>query len=608
MRLCAYDAARLLFVALAVTGFFGCDSGGGKGGNGPFGSYTPRDPAEATAQADSALTECSSSCSANVTAGRAALAEGDLEAALDAYACASTPEAAFGAGLTTLLVAVESERGDQVLADFGIEPFSASDLIGPDGYLSRHAARREGGGTLALGGDITHELTLTEALAPEQAESFDRGSLTTSGGDASLQVRMEVYNYGLISPGTAKPLLYDCAAGATSATLLTELPTIFFSIEDHEGGGSYECDIAFSRDLSFCQQEAGMIANDSAGARIGDQVSLTFTEVGLSCFAFDGSVAGLTQNITITGTVTATISGEVDTSDLHMFFRDDAEYELGSIPADVTINDLLAHAAALTGDLAKAACLFERAADGDGEVLSVPGELFGGDDIGLRSADAKLLGALAAAGAAALQIGGAYASELPLRDVACMLAEGDDDSGACGEVSGHVTMVNAAIESAGVRSDRLAAARVFLAAGLEGFLAAVPMQDETTVFPRNASSAAGWDAMAQLATAFERSLSDGETALPFVSPSVRINLRELLTSPPKPADIALIAFNYQEECDDFDCYSSLELSPTFCTRLWSPLGLDFDGDYETSEEADHIEDAFEAFSSSLESREVLRGL
>jgi len=601
MRWCASNLAGLLFV-----GLWGCNSGGG-GGKSPFGSYTPQDPATASAQAQSTLTQCGGSCSADVAAGRAALAQGDLDSALEAYECASTPEAAFGAGLSTLLAAVETENADRVLADFGIEPFSAGDMIGPDGYLARRAARWEGGGMLTLRGDIEHELMLNEALVQEPYDSFDSGSLTASGGDASLHVNIEVYNYNLIPEGTARPLLYDCTAGATSATLVTQLPNIYFSIEDHQSGRSFECDIAFSRDVSFCQQEAGMIATDAGGSQIGDEVALTFTDVGLSCFAFEGSSAGFNQEITITGTITATVAGEIDTSDLHMFLQDDMEYELDRIPADVTVNDLLAHATALSGDLAEAACLFEQAAEGDGEVFSVPGGLFGGSDIAVTAADAKLLAALAAGSAAALQIGGSYASELPLRDVACMLTEGDDNSGACGQTPVHVMMVNQAIAAAGVRTDRLAAARTFLGAGLEGFLAAASLQDDTTIFPRNASSAAGWDAMTQIAAALEQSLNDGEATLPFVSPTVRMHLRELLTSPPNPSDVSLVAFSYEEDCDEFECYSSLELSPAFCTRLWSPLGFMFDGDYETSEEGEHMEDAFEALSTSLESREIFRG-
>jgi hypothetical protein len=86
MRLCASNLAGLLFM-----GLLGCDSGGGGGGMSPFGRYAPQDPATASAQAESALTQCGGSCSANVAAGRAALAEGDLGAALDAYECVSTP-------------------------------------------------------------------------------------------------------------------------------------------------------------------------------------------------------------------------------------------------------------------------------------------------------------------------------------------------------------------------------------------------------------------------------------------------------------------------------------------------------------------------------------
>jgi hypothetical protein len=233
--------------------------------------------------------------------------------------------------------------------------------------------------------------------------------------------------------------------------------------------------------------------------------------------------------------------------------------------------------------------------------------LLGGADIEVSAADAKLLGALAAAGAGMLQLGGTYASEVSLRDVACMLSEGDDDSGVCGKTGDHVAAVNAAIENAGVRRDRLAASRALLLEGLARFREAVPLMDESSLFPRTAMSASGLDAMATIAEALERSLDDGEATLPFVSPSVELHLLELFTSPPAPSSVHLTPFLYEEECDAFDCYSRLELSASYCSLLWSPLGLDFEGDYETSSEGDSIEDAFDALWNSLESREVFRG-
>jgi hypothetical protein len=604
--------AKQRSVALICVSLFvavGCNGNEGEGGGAsPFGSDAPRDPAVAASDAAAALKSCTKTCSANVGAGRDALAEGDIAGALEAYACANTPEAAFGAGLATLLSAFESERMDRVLADFGFEHFVASDVVGSTGWLSRSAERWEGVGMLTLSGDITGEVSITAAMVEESFDLSDPGYLSARGGGGGLHVEIDMDSYLRLGEGMPRSLLYDCSSAAGPASLVTELPFVYLTLEDGSTGTSYECQIPFSRDSTFCQQELGSIEVLAAGTQLGEEVTIALQDVGLSCFAFEGTSDGVSREIAVTGTVTAMVSGELDTSGLHELLQDDVDYSLDRIPANVTVNALLAHGTALTSDLAQAACLFEHAADGDGEVFSVPSGLLGGSDISLNAADAKLLGALAAAGAGALQLGGAYASEVSLRDVACMFSEGDDESGACGETEEHVAKVNAAIASAGVRRDRLAAARAFLLEGLSRFREAVTLMDESSLFPRTATSAGGMDAMSTIAEALERSLEEGEAVLPFVSPSIELHLLELFTNPPVPSSIDIPAFFYEEDCDDFDCYSSLELSASYCSLLWSPLGVDFDdGDYETGAEGDQIEDAFDELESSLESREVFRG-
>jgi hypothetical protein len=597
--------AVLIGFVLCVSG---CDGNEGGGGASPFGSDTPRDPAVAAADAKAALASCTKTCSANVSAGRVALAEGDVAGALEAYECANTPEAAFGAGLATLLNTFESERMDRVLADFGFEHFPASDVVGPSGWLSRTAERWQGSGMLTLSGDISGEIAITAALVEEPYDpAFDPGYLNASGRGDGLHVDIELDSYARLGERMPRSLLYDCTSAAGPASLVTELPFIYLTLEDDSTDTSYECQIPFSRDSTFCQQELGSIEVLAAGTQLGEEVTIAFQDAGLSCFAFEGPSNGAAREVMLTGTVTAMVSGEIDPSGLHELLQGDIDYSLARIPAKTTVNALLAHGTALTEDLAQAACLFEHAAEGDGDVFSVPSGLLGGADIALTAADAKLLGALAAAGAGMLQLGGAYASEVSLRDVACMLSEGDDESGACGKTADHVAAVNAAIENAGVRRDRLAASRAFLLEGLARFRQAVPSMDDSSLFPRNARSASGLDAMSTIAEALERSLDEGEAVLPFVSPGIVLSLRELFTNPPAPNSINLTAFLYEEDCDDFDCYSRLELSTSFCSLLWAPLGVDFDGDYDTSSEGDQIEDAFDVLGDSLESREVFRG-
>src|SRR5262245_53800735 len=99
-----------LFCVVALGAACASKHTGNSGGGGALGSVDPADPESAASAAAQAMSSCGGGCSANVDAGRQALAAGDPTAALSAFDCGDTPEAAFGAGFATLLAAAESAR------------------------------------------------------------------------------------------------------------------------------------------------------------------------------------------------------------------------------------------------------------------------------------------------------------------------------------------------------------------------------------------------------------------------------------------------------------------------------------------------------------------
>ena len=102
----------------------------------------------ATRAVQTVSSQCGGGCTADLEAGRAQLAAGRMQEAFAALKCADTPAAAFGAGIAKLFGAIESPAADQLLDDIAEEPFSATDVFGPSGYLARVEARWNGGAEL----------------------------------------------------------------------------------------------------------------------------------------------------------------------------------------------------------------------------------------------------------------------------------------------------------------------------------------------------------------------------------------------------------------------------------------------------------------------------
>ena len=87
-------------------------------------------------------------CTSRPADGNEALKGSQYAAALDAYRCGDTPEAAFGAGLTTLLTAIEAEPMTKVLGQLGQAGLKATDIASPNGWFARYLSRSKGTGSI----------------------------------------------------------------------------------------------------------------------------------------------------------------------------------------------------------------------------------------------------------------------------------------------------------------------------------------------------------------------------------------------------------------------------------------------------------------------------
>ena len=114
------------------------------------------------------------------------------------------------------------------------------------------------------------------------------------------------------------------------------------------------------------------------------------------------------------------MTADVDTSDLHAAFDGDKDDSfIDRIDEALPAKTFMGHAAAVAGEVAGARCYFDKAAAGTGTVFTAPGAMYGGEDLALDAADARMFAAAASAGAAFVELATAYEVELPLRTLAC---------------------------------------------------------------------------------------------------------------------------------------------------------------------------------------------
>jgi hypothetical protein len=560
---------------------------GGWEGPPAFGS-APAPADEATARrsgeqaVQAAVAQCGGDCSADVASGRASLIAGNMQEAFAAYLCADTPEAAFGAGISKLLGVIESRAADRVLDDLGFPRFAASSLFGSSGVLARIAARWNGEAQLSVRGAIEIEISSQEVMA-------DEWDISTRGSDDGRRIWLTVATDQSFPPGTNLELRYDCA---NQGRPLGVAPSMWFEVTDK--GRDYQCSLPNWYSSAACQPEGGALRVIDLGTEPGAHVELELSDVRFECreYADDNVDAEPTRStVTVSGRIAATVSRDVDASDLHPLFGENVDDAiLSAVGSKVPLTTLMNHAAGLAGEVAAARCFFDKAALGSGKVFELPGDVFAGGDLALSGGDAKLLGAFSALGAAMLELGTAYETKLPLRQLLCWVADNLDERADCPKASSFVASLNDAWRGGSVRHDRFAAARSLLAMGARDFEQGVSRLDETSAFVANAVSMPAWSHLADVARAIQRSLDTGSTAFPGVTPGVHFDLAAFFASPPRLSAIATPLATYSEDCEDFgegpECYREVELDPAYLEAFFDATDIDWDGDYEWLAEDD----------------------
>jgi len=480
----------LLLACVAISGCPGGGGGDGPGGGGPgvgggeLGSgYKPKAVGTGAVAVQRVATGCGGTCAGNAESARASFAAGDYGAAFDAWQCGDTGEAAFGAGLSKLLSAFESKAADQVLADLGMPHFEAKSLLGPDGYLSRVAARFRGDGTLELSGERAANFTFNAVLAGLPEEDVE-----TSASDGSRRVSLNVWGGGggtLFPAVGSYPVQFDCTTGARTGSA----PDVNLSL--YEGSDEYDCSVPYS-DLAGCASSGGSFVVSASGQSAGDALEYQLVDLPLQCTQYDpdtGEMVGTPLRVVANGRLSATISDAVELSDLHPLY---SGLSVDQVQAGVTLRDFVEHGAGIADDLATAACYFDLAAAQDDVSFALPGTSFGGDDLPLNAGDAKLFAAASALGGAIVQLARAYAFDLSLHDLACWAdGGGEQATTSCPSDADFVALVNAAVKSASVKQDALQAARYLLELGLIHLDEGVDMLDAHSAFRRTADGEAG---------------------------------------------------------------------------------------------------------------------
>jgi hypothetical protein len=548
------------------------------------------DPPKATGAGSKAAsafaTRCgvSSSCGpADLVAARAHFVAARYAEAFEEYKCGNTAEAAFGAGVSKLLNALESKAADQVLADLGQPHFASAALLGPDSYLSRAGKRWNGKGQLSLRGARTLDVTFARARA-----GLDEDEIRTDVDKDGTRVEVSIGLTHLSGMGTL-PIAFNCMTGTASGI---DVPRVMVTLRDDTH--DFECSIPFAVNTSQCMTDAGRLNVVAGGVNAGELVHYALENVRLECvdYAEDGdseASGGQPMIVTASGEFEATISEHVDLSDLHPLFD---HVSVAQVVSAVTLAEFVNHAAPIADDLAQAACFLDRAAaeKRTGTVYSLPGASFAGDDLPFNAGDAGVLASLATSAAGLLQLARAFPISVPLRDIACAID--DYETTGCPTEAAFVQHVNAAVAKVAVAAEPLDAARYLIELALLQFDHAASAIDEHSVFMRDAESASGWDLAQEYVRAAATSLRAGKTALPRVTPQVTFDLRAFFGSPPDPRAVQVPLIVSQEECDDpTECVTDSELNLDYVDAFLDDVDVDWrDGEYEFDQSAEDVAD------------------
>lgn len=586
-----------------------CSACGSSGEGSVFGHGGPiRDPdvAEriATKVVEGTVGSCGGRCTADFETGRQLLSEGRMLQAFDAFACGDTPERAFGAGIARVLSVVESEHGDAVLKSFGLEPMPASDLFGAQGLLARHAARWNGRAQLKLSGGVELELDSDRVAV----DDYDL-RVSTYQGSRRISFAIET-EASLSMAGAVIAPMYDCQG---SGLAQGSVPYVQLTVDD--GDRELDCSLPRSLPAQRCQPSGGSLRVVAAGDQPGDHVEYELTNLLLDCsevvyvdddrggapLAPPAPSAGSIARVS--GTVKANVVLKTDTSGLHALLQGKEGLLLAHARADATSDDLMSAAAGVAGEIAAARCYFAKAAQGSGAVFTLPGAIYGGDDLPLGPGDARMLGAAASFAAATVEAASAYEIGLPMQQLACSMDDGLDEVAKCGSTRAFVDAVNGKVKAAVLRHERMAAAKALLEVALEDFEQGVEQLDADSALVRDETSMPGWNAALELVQAAQQAL-EGRRAVPHLAPAAHIDLAAFFASPPEPAKIARPALLYREDCEDGnagECYRDVDLDVDYADAFFAPYSdLDWDGEYEWDGTTDsEMEDALDRIRQQL---------
>jgi len=555
----------------------------------------------ATRLVEATVTTCGGGCSADVSTGYASLREGKMLDAWNAFKCADSAEAAFGAGVARVLGVLESDAGDALMADLGHAPLPASDVFGPSGLLTRSAARWNGAAQLMITGGLELQIESGHVAADDYA-------LELSTHDGPRSVRLSIDTDPALVPGTAIALQYNCATG--SRVLQGSVPYTYLIIRDDDD--QLECQVPHSLPAAHCTPDGGSLRVVANGDARGDHVEYELSQLLLDCSRTIVGQAGISDMVMqlapvrLTGTLKADVVLEVDRSGLHRIFQDDDESLLQSVPANVASSKLMNHAAAVAGEIASARCYFAKAAEGSGTVFTLPGALYGGRDLALGAGDARMLAAASGLAAATIELGTSYELDLSSEQLACWLDGGLDQVAKCGTSAAFVAAINRAARAATTRHDRLGAARALLELALDDFELGVAQLDEDSALVRDQVSMPGWDLALELARAAQGSLA-ARTAIPHIWPAAHVDLRGFFASPPTPRAISQPLVALRDDCADLgpdaeDCAREIELQIDYLNAFFAPHSdLDWNGEYEW-QAGDELETAVDQIAAQLRSK------
>jgi hypothetical protein len=587
------------------------DSGGGRTGGSPQGSTDDPPPLRTT---------CGTSCKTDLDEARAALERDDFAGAFELYQCADTPEASFGAGLTRLLLTLEGQNADALMADYGEPPFSAKDVFGSQGIISRALERYNGSGELELTGFQNVTLEYKQLQFALDADLPGTGSGQLDALDATSTPMADVYlswfvpsSAAPLTAGERMPMTFNCTGSSSARTGDSRLSWI--DVDFESDGVRYNCNLPYTLPAAQCETDGGALVVNAVAARAGDLSSVTLDHVLFTCDAQDPETGETIPASTtdpeavliarISGTLSAqAVDEELDTSDLHPLLSDDASFSADQVPADRTVTNVVQHAAAVAMELEEAACFFQKAAKGSGTIATIPGTLYGGTDMPVSRGDTEVLASFTLLGAAAGRLASAFDIDMPLRDLVCHSDDGDGEADpGCPSYEAKTNAFNAAFGS-GFRPEAFAPAKALLDVALPLLDHGMGQLDDQSLLVNDATSGPGLMVLRDIVQALGTSLESGSVDLPHLSPPLPVDLAAFFSAPRSPKDVTAPLLIWEETCDDIECSSSTEANPDFFEQYFSgSIDADWqDGEYEFSEsEQSQVEATFEQFGRRVAS-------